>query len=261
MKRLSILPSVHLCVLSLSFVAINLLLSQSAKAASFDLSFTSLAGTINVNPLNKASTGVYRADLSRVGFDITAIKLSDIIGIATGSPGKFSGFDLDAVKISDRLITNAEDVKTLPGLDVFNFTPQQTIFSPGTKRDPGNSIYAHYFAGNDLFGSKDGEVDNSIATLGSFDANAITDNTARGFLSLGEGGEILFRLTQRISTASPLYLYIGEVGNNGEQVRGQVTAIGTISSTTTVPEPASLGALSLIGLYLTRRIRKKKKIA
>ncbi|ABA20611.1 conserved hypothetical protein [Trichormus variabilis ATCC 29413] len=261
MKRLSILPSVHLCVFSLSCVAINLLSSQSATAASFDLSFTSLAGTINVNPLNKASTSIYRADLSMVGFDITAIKLSDIIGISAGSPGKFSGFDLDAIKISDRLITNAEDVKTLPGLDVFDFTPPQTIFSPGTKRDPGNSIYAHYFAGNDLFGSKDGEVDNSIATLGSFDANAITDNTARGFLSLGEGGEILFQLTQKVSTANPLYIYIGEVGNNGEQVRGRVTAIGTISSATTVPEPASLGALSLMGLYLTRCIRKKKKIA
>ncbi|MBD2344496.1 PEP-CTERM sorting domain-containing protein [Anabaena subtropica] len=260
MKRLSILPNVQFCILSLSCAAISLLSPQSATAATFELSFTPLEGIINKNLLNNAGTAIYRANLSGVGFDITAISVSDIIGLRGGAPGKFSGFDLDAIKISDRLIINAEDVKTIPGLNVFDFTAEGTIFLAGSKRDPGDSIfvdYAHYFVGDDLFGSKDGIVDNDIATLGSFDANAITNEEAKGFLSLGDGGEIIFKLTERVSTASPLYIYIGEVGNNGEQARGRVVAIG---SATTVPEPTSLGALSLMGLYLTTRIKKKNKI-
>jgi hypothetical protein len=55
----------------------------------------------------------------------------------------------------------------------------------------------------------------------------------------------------------PLYFYAAEVGDNGEKLRGRITATGRKRR---VPEPTSLGALSLMGLYLTTAIKKKKKI-
>lgn len=267
MKRLSILPSVHFCVLSLSCLAINMLMLQKATAATFELTFTRLDGIINKNSRNGAGTAIYRASLP-TGYDITAIKISDIIGIEGGSPGKFTGFDLDAIKISDSLITNPEDIKTLSGLNVFDFNSEHTIFVAGTQRDPGNSKFSHLFQGDHLFGTKKCSanqgnfsncVDNNMATLSNFDANAITDNTAAGFISFGEGGELILNLTKTISTdeQKPLYFYAGEVGDNGERIRGRVSVIGRKRR---VPEPSSLGALSLMGLYLTTSIKKKKKI-
>lgn len=266
MKRLSILPSIQFCVLSLSFAAINLIVAQKATAATFELTFTRLEGIINQNLRNGAGTAIYRASLP-IGYDVTAIKISDIIGLAGGSPGKFTGFDLDAVKISDKLITNPEDIKTLPGLNVFDFNSERTKFVAGNQRDPGNSKFSYLFKGDHLFGTKkcgDNQdssgycVDNDIATLGNFDANAITDNTARGFMSFGEGGQLILNLTETVSTQEqkPLYFYAAEVGDNGERLRGRVTAMGRKRR---VPEPTSLGALSVTGLYLTTLIKKKRK--
>lgn len=261
MKRLSILPIVQFCVLSLSCAAINLLTLPKATAATFELTFTRLEGIINKNIKNGAGTAIYRASLP-IGYDITAIQISDIIGIG-GSPGRFTGLDLDAVKISDKLITNAEDIKNLTGLSVFDFNSERTKFVAGTQRDPGNSKFKDLFKGDRLFGTKKcGNnqycVDNDIATLGNFDANAITDNTARGFMSFGDGGQLILNLTQTVSTheQQPLYFYAAEVGDN-ERLRGRVTATGRKRR---VPEPSGLGALSLMGLYLTTGIKKKKKI-
>jgi hypothetical protein len=239
-----------------------------ATAATIEFTFTRLKGLINSNDINEAGTAIYRASLP-TDYDITAIKISDIIALGGGSPGKFSGFDLDAVKISNKLITNPEDIKTLPGLNVFDFTLGGTVFTPGTQRPIDNPKFKHLFLGDHLFGSKKCGgtetnplycVDNDIATLGYFDAFAITDARAKGFISLGDGGQLLFNLTKTISSLKqePLYLYAGEVGANGEQLKGRVTAFGTKKR---VPEPTSLGTLSLMGLYLTRRIKKKKKAA
>jgi len=266
MKRLSISLSVQFCVLSLSCAAINLLALPKVTAATFELTFTRLEGIINKNLRNGAGTAIYKATLP-TGYDITAIKISDIMGLGGGSPGKFTGFDLDAIKISDRSITNPEDIKTLPGLNVFDFNSQRTTFVPGTQREPGNSRFRDLFVGDYLFGTKicgnnQGSprycVDNNIATLGNFDANAITDNTARGFISFGEGGQLILNLTEIVSTheQKPLYFYAAEVGDNGERIRGRVTAIGRKRR---VVEPTSLGALSLMGLYITRLIKKKRK--
>jgi hypothetical protein len=261
MKRLSILPVVQFCVLSLSCAAIHLLALPKATAATFELTFTRLEGIINKNIKNGAGTAIYRASLS-TGYDITAIQISDIIGIAGGSPGQFTGLDLDAIKISDRLITNAEDIKTLTELSVFDFNSERTKFIAGTQRDPGNSKFRDLFKGDHLFGTKkcgDNQycVDNNIATIGNFDANAITDNTARGFMSFGEGGQLILNLTETVSTheQKPLYFYAAEVGDN-ERLRGRVTATGRKRR---VPEPTGLGALSLMGLYLTTGIKKKRK--
>ncbi len=265
MKRLSILPSVQFCILSLSCAAINLIVIPKATAATFELSFTRLEGIININPRNGAGTAIYRASLP-ISYDITAIQISDIVGLGGGSPGKFTGLDLDAVKISDKLITNPEDIKTLSGLNVFDFNSERTKFIAGNQRDPGNSKFKDLFKGDHLFGTKkctdnqasSGDcVDNDIATLGNFDANAITDNTARGFMSFGEGGQLILNLTETVSSheQKPLYLYAAEVGNN-ETLRGRVTATGRKRR---VPEPIGLGALSVMGLYLTTLINKKRK--
>ncbi|BAY39896.1 hypothetical protein NIES2111_42730 [Nostoc sp. NIES-2111] len=262
MKRLSILPSVQFSILSLSCAAINLLPLQKATAATIELTFTRLEGIVNPNSINGLGTAIYRASLP-TDYDITAIKINDIIGLGGGSPGKFSGFDLDAIKISHKLITNPEDIKTLPGLNVFDFTPVGTVFTPGTQRPVGNSKFSYLFRGDYLFGTKNCGgticVDNNVATLGNFDAFAITDTRATGFMSLGDGGQLLFNLTKTISSLKqePLYVYAGEVADNGEQLRGRVTAFGRKRR---VPEPTSLGAISLMGLYLTRRIKNKKKV-
>ncbi|QLE58619.1 PEP-CTERM sorting domain-containing protein [Nostoc sp. TCL26-01] len=252
MKKLSILPSVRLFAFGLTYAAINWVLTSSATAATLDLTFTQI-GTINISPNNNAGTGVYRAKISDIDFDITAIKVIDILGQG-GTPGKFSGFDLDAIKISDSLITNAEDVKRLSDSNVFDFTPNGTKLTAGTMRATTRAN----FRGNNLFGTKDGNVDNSIARLQSFDAVAETNQNAAGFVSLGDGGEILFQLTQRVAVPKPssIYVYIAEVGNNGERARGQVTLIG---KRTRVPEPTSLLALPLIGIYLLKRMSQVNK--
>jgi hypothetical protein len=266
MKKLSFLPSFQFGILSLCCVAINLLPLQKAVAGTLKFSFTPLEGEINKHPLTQLGTGIYRASLP-IDYYIKSISIIDIIGRKGGSPGRFSGFDLDAIKISDQLITKAEDIKTLPGLNLFDFSPQGTTFLAGTKRDPGNS---KNFRGDNLFGSRncivDSEdkskvtncvLDNSVATLDNFDAKAITDQTAYGFLSLGDGGKITLELPETFSTyKKQLYIYVGEVGRNGEESTGEVIVIGEKIK---VPEPSYLGALSLIGLYLTTHIQKKRK--
>jgi len=75
---------------------------------------------------------------------------------------------------------------------------------------------------------------------------------------MGDGGFLGFNLTSSVSIDSPLYLYIGEVGDNGE------VAAGTISISSrqlTVPEPASLAllALGLAGLGSCRVGHRRKK--
>ncbi|MCX5661185.1 MAG: PEP-CTERM sorting domain-containing protein, partial [Planctomycetota bacterium] len=69
-----------------------------------------------------------------------------------------------------------------------------------------------------------------------------TGPTATGFLSLGFGGKIGFNLTSAISNANPIYLYIGEVGDNGEVAAGNITVSDVV---TTVPVPAA-GMMGLV---------------
>ncbi|MDY6941057.1 MAG: hypothetical protein SWY16_25790 [Cyanobacteriota bacterium] len=191
------------------------------------LEFTKLEGVAG-NPDNPL-TAVYRADLSDIGFDLNSISIADDGTVSGGATGPFSGFDFDSIKISNTLITEAEDIDTIPGLDVFNFSPSGTFLTPGSQRfpsEPGQPDIAP-----DLFGTIDGAIDNSVATLGSFDATANIDNPD-GFASLGDEGQIGFNLTNTVSTTDkPLYLYIGEAGNNEQIPGGQIT----VSSTSIIP--------------------------
>jgi hypothetical protein len=247
MKKLSFSIKSNFLTLSLASVAIAMISPHSATAGTLNLSFTKLSGLTGGNP---AGTAVYRADLSNIGFDINSIVIADSNNKNGGSPGKFSGFDLDAIKISNTSISNAADINSLPGLKLFDFSTTKTVFIPGTQRQTTDPL----FVGNNLFGTNGNNINNSVATLQSFDGNSTTDANAFGYASLGDGGQVGFNLTSLLSTTNPLYLYIGEVGDNGEVANGQIIVS---DKPITVPEPATLAALSLMGIYFTMRRSKK----
>lgn len=218
--------------------------APAAYATSATITFTKLSGLTGGSP---AGTAVYRADLSGLGLvTIESLSIQDSDSGSGGSPGKFSGFDLDAIKLANSSVGDASLVDGLAGLAMFNFSPGGTLFFPGTQRppiDPG-----------ELFGVAGGNIDNAVATLEAFDANSATDITAFGFVSFGDGGKVAFNLTGPVSTTN-LFLYIGEVGDNGEVASGTIS----VSDSPVVPAPATLylfgsGLIGLIGFRAKFRI-------
>jgi hypothetical protein len=179
-----------------------------------------------------AGTAVYKADLSSIGLtSILSIGIRDNSGALGGSAGQFSGFDLDAIKLSTTDCSDAACAKAAVGLSVFDFTTG-TIFSAGAQRAPADPK----LFGTDVSGAA---VDNGVAELGLFDGENTTA-TPDGFLSLGDNGLIDFDLTSATLTAG-LFLYIGEVGDNGEVAAGSIV----VRDTHSVPEPGSLALLGL----------------
>lgn len=191
-----------------------------------------------------ANTAVYKADLSSIGLaNILSIGIRDNSGALGGSPGQFSGFDLDAIKLSFTDCADATCAQGAVGLSVFNFGAG-TVFSAGTQRAPAD---AKLF-GTDAAGTG---LDNAVATLGFFDAESSVGPDADGFISLGDNGAIDFNLTALTSTAG-LFLYIGEVGDNGEVAAGSVL----VRDTATVPEP---GGLALLGLLAAGAVSRRQR--
>ncbi|MBD2457254.1 PEP-CTERM sorting domain-containing protein [Nostoc sp. FACHB-87] len=244
MKQLSSLPSVKFLTSSIATLAISLISSQSATAATIALGFTKLTGVTGGSPAN---TAVLRAEIPAISFGkIASIVIKDISDSNAGSPGNVTGFDLDAIKLSYTAVDNAADVNTISALDLFDFSPTGTVLTPGSQRPPASSA---------LFGTTGGNVNNAVATLGNFDANSTTDPTKIfGFFSLGNNGQVAFKLKSPITTNSPLYIYLGEVGDNGELATGEIIVSQPAPP---VPEPSSLAVLSLAGIYLAVRYRRK----
>jgi Ca2+-binding RTX toxin-like protein len=104
----------------------------------------------------------------------------------------------------------------LPQLNVFNFNATGLVFTPGIQR-PADGSFPN---GPNLDGSVNGLVDNSVATLGTFDG--VLD-VSSGSLSLGDGGKLQLNLNQAVSSNGPLYLYLAEAGGSGEAVNGQIS--------------------------------------
>ena len=119
-----------------------------------------------------------------------------------------------------------------------------TFLSPGTQRAPVDTK---------LFGTGAGgtTLDNSVARLADFDGVSSTV-TPDGFISLGDNGSISFNLTSLTSTAG-LFMYIGEVGDNGE-----VAGSNFDLRTTPVPEPETY-ALMLAGLGVMTFLARRRK--
>ena len=218
----------------------------TVQAASVSVTFTLLTGVTGGSP---AGTGVYKADLSSLPLgQIASLTIRDNSSGLGGSPGQFSGFDLDAIVLSTTSITDATQVGTLVHTGTFNFAT--SVLVPGAQRAPADPA---------LFGTIGGQVNNAMATLNVFDANSTTAIPgALGFVSMGDNGQLTIDLTTALATGGALYLYIGEVGNNGEVAASSISVSDTPGTT---PLPAALPlfatGLGAFGLLGWRRKRKQ----
>jgi hypothetical protein len=219
------------------FASLTAVFCSAHSAGAATVTFTKLAGLTGGSP---ALTAVYRADLSSVGIDdVLSISIADNSFGLGGAGGQFSGFDLDAIILSDVSVSSAGEAAALAGFAGFDFSPAGTFFTPGSQRAPTDPK----LFGTDAGG---GHVDNAVATLGTFDANGTTSIPgAFGFVSMGDGGTLSFNLTQPISTAG-LFLYVSEVGDNGEVAAGSIE-VSDRPVPQSVPEPSSLVVLGIVG--------------
>ena len=191
-------------------------------------------------------TAVFSANLNSLAGSFAAIVIGDSGTTTGGSAGQFSGFDLDSIKLSFTNCATAACAQTAVGLNVFDFLAG-TVFTPGSQRAPADAKLFGTAAGG-------GTVNNSVATLGAFDAVNSTGADATGFVSLGDGGRVAFNLTSLTSTNN-LFLYIGEVGDNGEAAASNINLSDT--PIPVIPEPSTY-ALMLLGLGALAAVARRR---
>jgi len=214
-----------------------------AGAHADPVSFVKLTGLVGSAP--SIGTAVYKGDLGSLSGSFAAVVINDNSSGLGGATGQFSGFDLDAIKLSSTNCADAACAAAAPGLSLFNFL-SGVVFTPGTQRPPADAK---------LFGTGPGgnTLNNAVATLGAFDAVSATDATANGFISLGDNGSIAFNLTAATATTG-LFLYIGEVGDNGEVAASNIALLQN-----PVPEPETyalvLAGLGVVGWFGRRQRR------
>lgn len=222
----------------------TLAMCTAISAQAVPIALTKLTGITGGSP---AGTAVYVANLAATGLSsIASISITDNSGGVGGSSGQFSGFDLDALILSNSLVASAGAAAGLVGLSGLDYGAG-TTFVPGSQRAPADPK----LFGTDASGT---DVNNAVATLGAFDGNSTTAIPgAGGFVSLGDGGRVIFNLTGPISTAG-LYLYLGEVGDNGEVLTADIQAYDTPIR---VPEPTTLGLVTAGAAMLAWRRRRE----
>ena len=206
-------------------------------ASAVPIALTKLTGLTGGSP---AETAAYKADLSTAGIaNLVSIAIQDNSAGLGGAPGQFSGFDLDAIKLSTTDCADAACAAAAAGLAVFNFATGM-VFSPGAQRAPADPK---------LFGTgpTGSTIDDLVATLGSFDGDSST-LLPDGFVSMGDGGIAAFNLTAPTAT-SGLFLYIGEVGDNGEVAASNIE----IRDTPVGVDAPATWSLLLIGLLAFAR--------
>ena len=228
-----------------SFVVAALALVGTGAHAD-PVSFVKLTGLVGSAPA--VGTAVYKGDLGTLSGSFAAVVINDNSSGLGGATGQFTGFDLDAIKISMTDCADAACAAAAPGLGLFDFV-SGVVFTPGTQRAPADAK---------LFGTGPGgnTLDNAVATLGSFDAVSLTDASATGFISLGDDGSIAFNLNALTETTG-LFLYIGEVGDNGEVAASNIALLQN-----PVPEPETyallLSGLGFVGWFARRQRRTRR---
>ncbi len=184
----------------------NTAISGGVNVTSVPLTFTKIGSTGGVD--------YYRASLTDIGVDLRSITLKDSNTELSGAGGVASGFDLDAIVISDNMLTSvssADDLNFMFKYNVFDYSSAGVTITPGYQSVPNNG----FDYGPDLQGSINGLINGDFASLDRFDS---------GYLSLGRGGSVGFDLTSSLPATGPLYVYVAEVGANGENLVGTINA-------------------------------------